>query len=102
MGQTLSRSDGRRGSEYSKNYSRQSFRSRYKKQPGSGRGAGGAGGAGGARNRLSKRNNDDLYKRALIEDYNAWLRQLPPTTQNYMKEEGKDQTLMRKVSRRLN
>ena len=50
-----------------------------------------------------KKTSDDLYKKALVEDYNQWLRNLPPTDNDIIKEQErikakeKDQTLMRKV-----
>ena len=56
----------------------------------------------GKRNGI-KKTSDDLYKKALVEDYNQWLRNLPPTDNDIIKEQErikakeKDQTLMRKV-----
>ena len=86
MGHSLSRAD----SNWYSNHSAVNNKPKRKKRK-------------GKKSKNVKKTSDDLYKKALVEDYNQWLRNLPPTDndiikeQQRIKEKEKDQTLIRKV-----
>ena len=84
MGLSLSRSDRERRQNHIEEVKEVRHRHhprRYKKQQ--------------KKSRL--KSNNDLYKKALIEDYNAWLESLPAANQDFIKHDQKNPTLMRKV-----
>jgi len=90
MGHSLSRAD----SNWYSNHSAVNNKPKRKKRK-------------GKKSKNVKKTSDDLYKKALVEDYNQWLRNLPPTDndiikeQQRIKEKEKDQTLIRKVKNLL-